>query len=115
MRNLMPEIYRQRLIIEGIFDVVVSKEKIVELLGKLTNILEMRPIISPITFSPKHIHHGFAGFLAWEESGVSVYTWIPERFVTVDIYSCKAFKIKKAVDFVKNFFNCDRIVYKEIK
>ena len=70
-------------------------------------------------FSPnesKHpIHHGIAGFAPWVSSGSSLYTWDKFNFFTVEIYTCKTFSVKKAVDFTKKFMKADKIVWKEIE
>ncbi len=114
MRNLKPEIFRQRLIVEGIFRADVSRQYVESFLKKLSEVLRMHPILEPITFSPTRFHQGFAGFLAWEESGVSIYTWIPQHFFTLDIYSCKPLDTGKTVEFVREFLDCEEIVYQEL-
>lgn len=77
----------------------------------------MTPLTKPFIFSPNKrnhlLHHGIAGFMGWAESGCSIYTWDKFNFLTVEIYTCKKFDVKKAVDFVKTFFKCNKITFEE--
>ena len=115
MRNLAPEIPRYRLTIEAKYGIVINEEKIKHFLKELAERIEMTPLIEPIIFSPnesKHpIHHGLAGFIAWVESGCSVYTWDRYNFLTIEIYTCKKFDVTKAIDYVKNYFECSELEF----
>lgn len=115
MKDMEPSIYRQRLIIEGRYAIEISEDVIKQFLEDLAEELGMTLLIEPLIFSPnnrKHpLHHGIAGFVAWVESGCSIYTWDRFNFFTVDIYTCKKFSVKKAVAFTKKFFKSKEIVY----
>jgi len=48
-----------------------------------------------------------AGISAWVpivESGISIHTVTPTGFVSIDIYSCKKYNIKKIRDFTRKIF-----------
>jgi S-adenosylmethionine decarboxylase len=47
---------------------------------------------------------GYSGFLIIQESHISVHTFAKRGFVTVDVYSCKAFKSEGIVDYLKEAF-----------
>lgn len=118
MRDLEPQIYRQRLIIEGRYNIEISEAILNQFFEALAREIGMTLLTKPFFFSPnirKHaIHHGIAGFIAWVESGCSIYTWDKFKFFTVDIYTCKQFSVEKAVNFTKKFFKCREIEYLDI-
>ena len=77
MKNLAPEIYRQRLLIEGFYDVVVTKEFLDEYLRKLATDLDLRIYGEPIIFSPttgmgKEENSGFDAFVPLIDSGICI-------------------------------------------
>ena len=117
MKDLEPKIFRQRLTIEAKYTKNISEKEIKLFLKDLAKHIKMRPITEPFIFSPNHIlhpiHHGIAGFMGWAESGCSIYTWDKFKFLSVEIYTCKKFDIRSAVDFTKNFFKCKSIVFRE--
>jgi S-adenosylmethionine decarboxylase len=119
MRNLEPKIFRQRLVIEAVYGSDINEGLIKKFLNEFASCLKMNPITEPFIFTPndlKHpLHHGIAGFMGWAESGCSIYTWDKFNFLTVDIYACKKFDIKKAVHFVKQFFKCKDIDSEEFR
>jgi hypothetical protein len=54
---------------------------------------------------------GWAGWIHWETSGAHFYAWEqPRIFFSADIYTCKAFDVRTAVEFTRNFFDADQIV-----
>lgn len=117
MKNLEPKIYRQRLTIEAKYGGIISEEILKRFLVDFAREIEMTPLTKPMTFSPNKIqhpiHHGIAGFMAWAESGCSIYTWDKFNFLTIEIYTCKKFDNSKAANFVKKYFNCKELVFKE--
>lgn len=108
-----PEIYRQRLVIEGYFSVPTLDESMVERwLTQLTKQLEMQPLSAPVIFSPNQVselHHGIGGFQPWAESGCSLYTWSEKNLFTLDIYSCKPFRNSTVIDFVRDTLNTHQL------
>ena len=52
MRNLAPDITRQRLLIEGFYSIDVERETITDYVETLTNDLGLRTYGEPIIFSP---------------------------------------------------------------
>ncbi len=89
----MPEIYRERLIAEGFYEVNISEGFLKDFLVEFSKILGMKIIAGPFIFSPDKFslfHRGMGGFIAWAESGVAFYSWSDHKFFTLDVYSCKA-------------------------
>ncbi|MDX2776648.1 S-adenosylmethionine decarboxylase [Streptomyces caniscabiei] len=112
MKDLAPDIYRQRLVIEGYPEKPISDEEIKRYLSALSIQIDMKQLIEPVT--DRSDLYGWAGWIHWETSGAHFYAWEqPKLFFSVDIYTCKAFKAEDAVAFTKDFFNASEIVYKE--
>lgn len=112
MRDLAPEIYRQRAVIEGYPTRELKADEIKEYLKKLSDVLDMTTLIEPVTHrSPMY---GEAAWIHWETSGAHFYAWdVPRLFFSVDIYTCKKFDVQDAVNFTKEFFDATDIEYKE--
>lgn len=112
-KDLAPNIYRQRLVIEGFPAAAISDEQIKDYLSKLSPLLEMVTILDPITHSSDKF--GWAGWIHWETSGAHFYAWErPLLFFSVDIYTCKEFDPQVAVDFTRDYFNATEVVFKEV-
>ena len=113
MRDLAPNIFRQRLIIEGKTENPLLKNHIEDYLSELSRVLKMNMLGKPVTHkSPKY---GWAGWVHWEDSGSHLYVWDdPFNFFSVDIYTCRKFSAKTATEFTKNFFGVNKIVYKHV-
>ncbi len=112
MRDLAPEIYRQRLVIEGYPQKALTDSEIKEYLKQLSDVLGMTTLIDPVTH--RSDLYGEAAWIHWETSGAHFYAWDqPRLFFSVDIYTCKEFKAEDAVSFTEKFFQVDEIVFKE--
>ncbi|MEM2739957.1 MAG: S-adenosylmethionine decarboxylase [Candidatus Bathyarchaeia archaeon] len=117
MKNLKPEIFRKRIIVEGFYDVEADEEFVRIFLVDLSRTLGMDIIVGPIVFSPDRyskLHHGVGGYLAWVGSGVSIYTWRDHRFFTLDVYSCIDFDTATLLSYVSSKLRCSGIVWCEI-
>ncbi|MCS7095874.1 MAG: S-adenosylmethionine decarboxylase [Candidatus Bathyarchaeota archaeon] len=117
MENLKPEIYRERLIIEGFYSVSLDEDFLKNFLLSLSEMLRMKVIAGPFIFSPDSystLHHGLGGFMAWAESGVAFYSWSHHRFFTLDIYSCKPFNMQHVLDYARERLKSPRMVWKRI-
>lgn len=118
MKNLKPEIRRERLIIEGFYGVEISEGFLKGFLIGLSEALGMRVIAGPFIFSPDKfslIHKGLGGFMAWVESGVAFYSWSEHKFFTLDIYTCKELNAQLAIEYVKRELKCSDIVWQRIE
>lgn len=112
MKDLAPEIYRQRAVIEGYPLKPLTADEIKQYLSRLSEVLDMKTLIEPVTHrSPTY---GEAAWIHWESSGAHFYAWDqPRLFFSVDIYTCKPFNVHKAVEFTRQFFNATDLEYKE--
>jgi S-adenosylmethionine decarboxylase len=118
MKNLKPEIHRERLIIEGFYRVEMSEGFLEGFLIGLSKALGMKVIAGPFIFSPDRfslIHRGLGGFMAWAESGVAFYSWSDYKFFTLDIYTCKILDVQNAIEYVKRKLKCNDIVWQKVE
>lgn len=113
MIDLAPEIYRQRLVIEGYPAAVIDDEQIKSYLSQLSKKIDMIDLIEPVTH--KSDIYGWAGWIHWETSGAHFYAWEqPKLFFSVDIYTCKKFDVMAAVEFTEQFFEASKVEYRDV-
>jgi S-adenosylmethionine decarboxylase len=108
MKNLAPDITRQRLLIEGFYEVDADKSVIVEYFNEITVALGLRMYGEPIVFSPggegKEENQGYDAFVPLIDSGISLYVWSNSKFLSLVIYTCKSFDENKALEVTKKFW-----------
>lgn len=113
MKKLAPNIFRQRLLIEGFYKIKVDKTVIENYFKDITKALKLRMYGKPIIFSPSGIgkeeNQGYDAFVPLIDSGISVYVWSNAKFLSVVIYTCKGFDEKIAVKVTNKFFKIDKI------
>lgn len=117
MEDIAPNIIRQRLLIEAKFTIDVTKETVKDYLFGLTEKLNLRVYGEPIIHSPggegKEINQGFDAFIPLIDSGIALYIWSNEKFLSCVIYTCKKFDVEKAVEYTKEFYKTTQLVFKE--
>jgi len=109
MRDLAPEIHRQRLVVEGLVAAPIGAADIVNYLTALGPVTDMVVLTEPVTHrSPRY---GWAGWVHWETSGAHFYAWdLPRLFFSVDIYTCKPFDADTVVAFTQRYFRASEVV-----
>jgi len=113
MRDLAPDITRQRLLIEGHYTSVVDGAAVKRYLVGLAAHLELRAYGEPIVHSPsgagKAENQGFDAFIPLIDSGISLYVWSARRFFATVLFTCKRFPVDRAVEFTREFFAAGEI------
>ena len=113
MRDLAPEITRQRLLIEGYYSVAVTEQVVRDYLLSICKKLGLRAYGEPIIHSPSGEgsaeNQGFDAFIPLIDSGISLYVWSNRQFFSVVIYTCKVFNNDAACKFTKQFFSSDEV------
>lgn len=113
MRDLAPNIVRQRMIIEGYPSFVISDAHIKDYLTQLSVALDMKALIAPQTHRSEKF--GWAGWIHWETSGTHFYAWEkPQLFFSADIYTCKSFDEKLALEFTRQYFQTNDVVFRSV-
>jgi S-adenosylmethionine decarboxylase len=114
MKNIAPDIARQRLLIEGFYTINADRKTIEEYFELITKSLKLKMYCKPIIFSPggegKEINQGYGAFVPLIDSGISVYIWSNAKFFSLIIYTCKNFNEKEAIRTTKSFFKATKIV-----
>ncbi|BCL33993.1 S-adenosylmethionine decarboxylase [Nostoc sp. MS1] len=109
MKNLAPDIFRQRLLIEGFYVTDMSEEVLEKYLLSIAEHLNLRTYGKPIIFSPasgmgREENAGYDAFVPLIDSGISAYVWSSVQFFSIVIYTCKGFDEQAAIEFTRNYF-----------
>jgi S-adenosylmethionine/arginine decarboxylase-like enzyme len=117
MKDLAPAITRQRLLIEAKYDKNLNEEDIRSYLLGVAKKLSLRTYSDPIIHSPsgagKEENQGFDAFVPLIDSGISLYVWTNEKFLSAVFYTCKEFSVTDAVDYTTTFFNVTELEQRE--
>ena len=117
MRDLAPEIVRQRLLIEGTFERAVSRDDVENYLVGVAAHLSLRTYGSPIVHAPggagKDENEGFDAFIPLIDSGISLYVWSKRRFFAAVLFTCKKFDSGAALDYTREFFGATAVEHRE--
>ena len=117
MRDLAPDLTRQRLLIEGLYGREVAREDVVRYLVELAAHLSLRTYGDPIVHAPggagKEENEGFDAFIPLIDSGISLYVWSKRRFFAVVLFTCRKFDDKAALDFTQKFFESTELEHRE--
>lgn len=113
MRDLAPDIVRQRQLIEGFFSIDVDEGVIRDFFTRLTTALDLRTYDKPIIFAPRgegrDENEGYDAFVPLIDSGISLYVWSGPKFLSVVIFTCKPFDASAAQDVTRDFFGMSRL------
>jgi S-adenosylmethionine decarboxylase len=108
MRDLAPDITRQRLLIEGLYSASIDRDAVERYLVELAGDLGLRAYGQPMVHAPegagKAQNQGFDAFIPLIDSGISLYVWSASRFFAVVVFSCKRFPVERALAFTRTFF-----------
>ena len=117
MRDLAPEIVRQRLLIEGLVTRDIGRDDVERYLVGIAAHLELRTYGSPIVHAPggagKDENEGFDAFIPLVDSGISLYVWTKRRFFAAVLFTCKKFDERAALDFTREFFAASALEHRD--
>lgn len=108
-KPIAPEIFRQRLLIEGFFAREVDRQVIADYLLGIAAHLDLRTYGEPVVFAPASSegsaeNAGFDAFVPLIDSGISGYFWTGQRFLSIVLYTCKGFDEDAAVAYTETYF-----------
>ena len=113
VRDIAPEIFRQRLLIEGFYAIELGRGAVEACLTGLAAELGLRAYAEPVIYSPagqgSAENQGFDAFLPLVDSGIAAYFWTGRRFFSIVLYTCKAFDEDAAVRFMRRFLDVEEI------
>jgi len=117
VRDLAPEILRQRLLIEGYYSVSVDRKEVEGFLTGIAASLELRTYGPPIVHEPGGIgkpeNQGFDAFIPLIDSGISLYVWSARKFFAAVLFTCKSFDVSRALDFTRRHFGAQELAHRE--
>jgi S-adenosylmethionine decarboxylase len=116
MRDLAPDIPRQRLLIEGRYQADIGADQVERYLVELAASLALRTYGRPIVHAPggvgKDENEGFDAFIPLIDSGISLYVWSRKRFFATVLFTCKAFDVEAALAFTRHFFRASELEHR---
>jgi S-adenosylmethionine decarboxylase len=116
MRDLAPDILRQRLLIEGYYSVQVDSASVAGYLIGVAARLGLRTYGDPIVHAPggvgKDENEGYDAFIPLIDSGISLYVWSRKRFFAAVLFTCKGFEVDDALRFTREFFGARDMEYR---
>lgn len=108
MKNLAPNIKRQRLLLEGFYEREVNESTLHSYFKNLCTSLRLKAYGDAIIHSPQGLgseeNQGYDAFLPLIDSGISIYIWSHSKFFSIIIYTCKDFDENIAKSFTEDFF-----------
>ena len=116
MRDLAPDIVRQRLLIEGYYSTDIDSSAVESYLIEVAKHLDLRTYGKPIVHAPagagKRDNEGFDAFIPLIDSGISLYVWSKKRFLAAVLFTCKSFDAESALAFTRSFFGAQEIEHR---
>jgi S-adenosylmethionine decarboxylase len=117
VRDLAPDIVRQRLLIEGLYQRDIERADVERYLVGVAAHLSLRTYGDPIVHAPggagKDSNEGYDAFIPLIDSGISLYVWSKRRFFAAVLFTCKAFDQRAALDFTREFFGARDLEHRE--
>lgn len=111
MKDLAPEIFRKRLLIEGFYSIPVDAKTIKDFFVFLTSALNLKtygdPIIHHTGGVGKTENQGYDAFVPLIDSGIYLAVWVNQKFLSLVIYTCKDFNNEAAVARTRDFFSIE--------
>lgn len=117
MKDLAPDILRQRLLVEGYYTTEVGRAEVEAYLKGVARHLGLRTYAEPIIHSPggqgREINEGYDAFVPLIDSGIALYVWTKRRFFSAVIYTCKRFDVQEALRYTRGHFGADGLQHAE--
>lgn len=116
MKDLAPDITRQRLLIEGKYAADIDEAGIAAYLSGIARHLDLR------TYGEATIHAtgdegsgqnaGYDAFIPLIDSGISLYVWSGQKFFASMLFTCKQFSEDDAIAYTRDFFKAAEVVHR---
>lgn len=113
MKNLAPDIFRKRLLVEGYFTTPVDEQTLIHFFQHFTTRLSMRtygaPIVHTTSGEGKEANQGYDAFVPLIDSGIYIAVWSQQQFLSAIIYTCKDFPEAEALSVIQTYFGITEI------
>ena len=112
IKDMAPEVFRQRLLVEGFFTTTMDEPRVRRFLLDLAAALELKTYGEPVVFAPDsgmgHDENaGFDAFVPLIDSGISAYLWTSPAFFAVVLFTCKGFDEALAVRSIRDLLGAE--------
>lgn len=109
MKNLAPDIFRKRLLVEGYFTMEVNEQTLIDFFAYITSELSLQtygqPIVHATSGTGKDTNQGYDAFVPLIDSGIYIAIWQQQKFLSMIVYTCKDFPEDQAVALTQSYFN----------
>ena len=116
MRDLAPDIVRQRLLIEGYYTGDIDRAAVERYLTGIATHLGLRTYGAPVVHTPggtgKGENEGFDAFIPLIDSGISLYVWTARRFFAAVLFTCKSFEVEQALSYTRQSFGAQELEHR---
>jgi S-adenosylmethionine/arginine decarboxylase-like enzyme len=116
VEDLAPDIVRFRTLIEGYYTVDLDVDSVAEVAEGLAAACRLNPYAAPLVHAPESAasagNQGFDVFLPLADSGIAIYTWSKQRFLSVVMVTCADFDPDAAVGYLKDRLGMERCVHR---
>jgi len=117
MKDLAPDIVRQRLLIEGLYSKAIDRAAVEAYLIGVASHLGLRTYGQPIVHAPggegSAENQGFDAFIPLIDSGISLYVWSEKQFFAAVLFTCKRFDVSAALNFTRQYFAASDIEHRQ--
>jgi len=95
-------------------ETLLDLDFIYKILDELPGFIEMHKITAPQLMvqdpNPNTFDKGgISGFVLIAESHISIHTFVAQEYVSIDIFSCKEFDMKRAIDYLVDKFGAQKV------
>lgn len=90
------------LIIDGITSNRIGEKELEKVLSELPAIIDMRILVGPLTVRGLPENPGVTGFVIVDKSHIAIHTFDEGNKISIDIFSCKTFKEREVIDYLKD-------------
>lgn len=102
------------LIIDGITKDNVEPETIQTILTELPPKIDMHILNGPHIIQGVPENPGYTGIEVIDKSHISIHTFTENNTISIDVFSCKPFNAKKAVEYIKKLIEFNEITTRVI-
>lgn len=122
MKNLAPNLVRQRVIVEAIPREFILPPRIREYLFGLAGVTKMEVLSGPHIYPALDMGcgAGYGSWTHWKTSGSTFYSYrafppqLPHPLITLDCYTCKPFDPQAVVRYTHEFFDPINLDWMEV-
>ena len=102
------------LMVDGETDGPVTADIVEQILKDLPAKIDMNILDGPYVVRGVPENPGVTGIEVIDKSHIAIHTFDENNTISIDVYSCKAFNAKKAVEYIKEHINFVEITSRTI-